>query len=63
MAKKPSSKPLLVNEKPIKLAAAMAVSFVATRALRALPLAAAGSAVLPIVISALQRKAVARSIR
>ncbi|MDM9628441.1 hypothetical protein QTL95_21315 [Rhizobium sp. S152] len=46
-----------------KLAAAMAASFVATKALRALPLAAAGSAVLPMVISALQRKAVPRSIR
>jgi len=40
-----------------KLAAATAASFVATKALRALPLAAVGSAVLPLIISALQRKA------
>jgi hypothetical protein len=39
-----------------KLAAAMAASFVATKALRALPMAAAGSAVLPLIISAVQRK-------
>ncbi len=44
-----------------KLAAAMAASFVATKALRALPLAAAGSAVLPLIISAMQRKARSRS--
>lgn len=46
-----------------KLAAAMAASFVAIKALRALPLAAAGSAVLPLVISALQLNAVPRSNR
>jgi hypothetical protein len=44
-----------------KLGAAMAASFVATKTLRALPLAAAGSAVLPLVISAMQRKARSRS--
>ncbi len=46
-----------------KLAAAMAASFVATKALRGLPLAAAGSAVLPLVTSALQLNAVPRSNR
>ena len=44
-----------------KLGAAMAASFVATKTLRAPPLAAAGSAVLPLVISAMQRKARSRS--